>query len=151
MPAESRTTPDTVPEEGFGEVCAVAGRAPQLTPIAEANNTPKHRRGPCFTSVYLPGVAFAAVLGSKGFLIEKSADREMLFCDTASVALTSRVYLPAPGLLEEQAFDGDLIASLLHFLRRLLELHDLLVALLHGVHKSGIGLVGLLVGFRLYT
>src|SRR5260370_17113129 len=52
------------------------------------------------------------------------------------------------GSQREQPLDGDLVTGLLHFVRGFLEPHHLLVTLVYGVLKCGIGLVRLLVGLE---
>src|ERR1700757_1079248 len=95
-PPESRTWPDNFPrlETGCLLDCARREGAPQVTPTAVPSRTPKHRRAPRFTLVYLPGVTFATVFGSTGFFTVKSAERETDTLASKSVALTSRVYFP---------------------------------------------------------
>src|SRR3974390_1333467 len=52
VPLESRTTPERIPEAGFGEACAALGVGLRHTLTEKANTKPKHRMEPCFN--FLP-------------------------------------------------------------------------------------------------
>ncbi len=76
VPAASRTTPASLPGTGFA--CAAAGFATKDETMAVRTRAPRARSRSCFTLLYLPGEAFAAVLVSGGAFTVNSAEREMV-------------------------------------------------------------------------
>src|SRR6266849_8235860 len=92
VPAESRTTPESLP------AAVPAGAADVFAPIKKEVSVraraPQVRRRSCFTGHYLPGAALAALLVSSGAFTVKSAVLETDLLDSVSVATTSREYFP---------------------------------------------------------
>src|SRR4029077_613693 len=147
-PEVSLTTPAIFPEAAF-TCCAAAGCAATTDRhIPARTQEPRIRRRVCFTLLLPPG-SLARVRGCLGVgrwfyhKIDGLGDR--LVRETIGghnfQGILSRRQRPQ----RQQPLDGHLLAGLLHGLGRFLELHYLLVALLHRIDEAGAGLVRLLV------
>src|SRR6185369_1527836 len=150
-PEVSLTTPAIFPAADF--TCASAGYTVTThRHIPARTHLPRIRRRACFTML-LPPARFAGV--GRGFGLDRRFYHEFGSFGDRLVGKTvrghhfQRILSGRQRPEGKQAFDGDLFAGLFHGLAGFLELHDLLVALLHRIDEAGGGLVSLFVRFQI--